>query len=838
MDISSYWQYSQAEVITALQTGSDGLSPEEAAKRAISGGNKEQRNPLMVDIALLLSQFRSPLVLLLVAAVILSAFLGETSDVVIILVILIATGILSFLQERHAGKAVEALRSIIRTQATVLRNGQEYHVFTDEVVPGDILVFSAGDIIPADCLLLESKDLHINEAPLTGESYPVEKEPGTVPVATVLSKRYNSLFQGTSTVSGSGKAVAVLTGKNTVFGNISASLSRPAEETSFEKGIRRFGFLLMQITIVLAIVILAVNIYFGRPLIDSLLFGLALAVGMAPELLPAIMTIAMSAGAGRMAKQKVIVKKLSAIQNLGEINLFCSDKTGTLTEGVLKVSSITGIDGKENDRIKQLAFLNACFETGFANPMDEALRNMEGMSSAGYTKVDEIPYDFIRKCLSIAVKDSNGESFLITKGAVSNVLAKCTTVLLPDNSIVPIAEKTETINQLYEQYGNNGFRSIAIAYKPVSAGIPLHKEDEQQMVFGGFVLLYDPPKDGVLDVIDNLRKNGVALKIITGDNKLVAAYIAKEIGLKNCVVLSGEEIRKMSSEALVLNVQKADVFAEIEPQQKENIIKALRKAGNTLAYMGDGINDVAAINAADVGISTNNAVDVAKEAADIVLLEKDLAVLNAGILEGRRTFLNTLKYIYTNTSATFGNMFSMAGASILLPFLPMLPQQILMTNFLTDFPYMAVASDNVDEADLSVPQKWNLKQLKNFMIIFGLHSSLFDYLTFYVLYRLFHASQAVFHTGWFIESICTELLILFVVRTHKSLLKSAPGKLLILLSVLGLVITLALPFMPYAADMGFVVPPWALLAAITGILALYVITADIIKIAFFKKTSI
>ncbi|HVZ26919.1 MAG TPA: magnesium-translocating P-type ATPase [Sediminibacterium sp.] len=838
MDISSYWQYSQAEVITALQTGPGGLSPDEAARRTVSDGNKKQRSPLMADATLLLSQFRSPLVLLLVAAVILSAFLGETSDVVIILVILIATGVLSFLQERHAGKAVEALRSVIRTKATVLRNGQETPVFTDEVVPGDILVFSAGDIIPADCLLLESRDLHINEATLTGESYPVEKEPGIVPLNTVLAKRSNCLFQGTSAVSGTGKAVAVLTGKATIFGNISASLARPAEETAFEKGIRHFGFLLMQITVVLAIVILAVNIYFGRPLIDSLLFGLALAVGMAPELLPAIMTIAMSAGAGRMAKQKVIVKKLSAIQNLGEINLFCSDKTGTLTEGVLKVSAITGIDGKESAWIKQLAFLNACFETGFANPMDEALRNLDGMTSAGYTKLDEIPYDFIRKCLSIAVSGSNGASFLVTKGAVSNVLAKCTAALLPDNSTVPISEKAEAIQQLYEQYGHSGFRTIAIAYKPLSPGSPLRKDDEQDLVFGGFVLLYDPPKEGVLEVIHNLQKNGVALKIITGDNKLVAAYIAAEIGLKNCVVLSGEEIRQMTSEALVQNVQKAHVFAEIEPQQKENIVKALRKAGNTLAYMGDGINDVAAINAADVGISTNNAVDVAKEAADVVLLEKDLAVLNAGILEGRRTFLNTLKYIYTNTSATFGNMFSMAGASIVLPFLPMLPQQILMTNFLTDFPYMAVASDNVDEADMAIPQKWNLKQLKNFMIIFGLHSSIFDYLTFYVLYKLFHASQAVFHTGWFIESICTELLILFVVRTHKSLLKSAPGKLLILLSALGLLITLLLPFLPFAKDMGFVVPPWTLLAAISGILALYVVTADLIKIAFFKRTAI
>ena len=838
MNLQAFWQYEAQEVMSTLQTSSMGLSSAEATKRAQANADKKKdKNPFLRDMVLFISQFQSPLVLLLVAAVILSAILGETSDVYIILFILLATGTMSFIQERHANKAVEKLRSIIRTKVKVLRDGKETEVFTEEIAQGDILNFSAGNIIPADCLLFEENDLHVNEATLTGETYPAEKAIGIIAADTGISKRTNTLFEGTSIVSGSGKAIAVLTGKDTIFGNISASLSKPKEETAFEKGIRKFGFLLMQITIVLAIIILAVNIYLGRPLIDSLLFGLALAVGMAPELLPAIMTIAMSAGAKRMAKQKVIVKKLSSIQNLGEINLFCSDKTGTLTEGVLKVSSIVGIDGKESAAVKELAFLNASFETGFANPMDEALRRLTDVSTDGYTKTDEIPYDFIRKCLSVSVK-KDSQFKIITKGALTNIVAKCDKVLQPDGTVTPIENEKEKINTLYKEYSNQGFRTIGVGYKITEKEVRLSKDDEQQMVFAGFVLLFDPPKEGVVEVIDELRKNGVVLKIITGDNKLVAAYIADKMGLKNCVVISGEEISKMSPEALVQNVQRANVFAEIEPQQKENIIKAFRKAGNTVAYMGDGINDVAAINAADVGISTNNAVDVAKEAADVVLLEKDLAVLNAGILEGRRTFLNTLKYIYTNTSATFGNMFSMAGASLILPFLPMLPQQILMTNFLTDFPYMAVAADNVDEDELKVPQKWNLKQLKNFMIVFGLHSSVFDYLTFYALYKLFKADADMFHTGWFIESICTELLILFVVRTHKSLLKSMPGKLMIGLSVAALIITMALPFTPFAKDLGFVVPPFKLIGIIVGILALYVITADMIKVMFFKKTAI
>ena len=838
MDLTAYWQYEPQEVIKELQTTANGLTATEAARRILADSTKKkERSPFVKDVILFLSQFKSPLTLLLVAAVILSAFIGETSDVFIILIILLATGIMSFIQERHAGKAVEALRSIIRTKVKVLRDNKVAEVYSEQVTAGDVLVFAAGDIIPADCLLIEGNDLHANEATLTGETYPAEKEPGKVAAETVMSKRSNVLFEGTSIVSGTGKALAVFTGKNTVFGKISASLSAPQLETAFEKGIRKFGYLLMQITIVLAVIILAVNIYFGRSLMDSLLFGLALAVGMAPELLPAIMTIAMSGGAKRMAAKKVIVKKLSSIQNLGEINLFCSDKTGTLTEGVLKVSSIVDVDGKENAFVKQLAFVNAKFESGFSNPMDEALRGMENVSADDYRKTDEIPYDFIRKRLSVCVEKGN-EHLLITKGAVNNIVQVCDKILLEDGSVVPIGDKKDKIDQLYLQFSNEGFRTIGVCYKNNEKQMALSKEDEKEMIFAGFVLLFDPPKAGVIEVIDELKKNGVDLKVITGDNKLVAAYIADKIGVKQVSVISGAEISKMSSEALVNRVQSANVFAEIEPQQKENIVKALRKAGHTVAYMGDGINDVAAINAADVGISINNAVDVAKEAADVVLLERDLTVLNAGIVEGRKTFLNTIKYLYINTSATFGNMFSMAGASLILPFLPMLPQQILLTNFLTDFPYLAVSGDNVDEDQLTRPQKWDLKLLKNFMIVFGLHSSVFDYITFFVLYKFYSANEVVFHTGWFIESICTELLILFVVRTHKSLLKSRPGKYLIIFSVVAFVITILLPFTPFASDLGFVVPAMSLAAIIVGILVLYVVTADIIKVFFFKNMAI
>jgi len=831
----TFWANTADDLLKQLASQPSGLSEEEAAKRlaAIDAGPK-QRSPLIKDVSLFFSQFKSPFVLLLVAAVILSAFLGEKTDVIIILAILLFTGTLGFWQERNAGKAVEKLRAIITVKARVLRNDTDKEVHTSEVVPGDIVLFSAGDIIPADCLLLESKDLHTNEASLTGETYPALKEVGPVVADAVMSKRKNVLFQGTSVVSGTATAVAVFTGGNTVLGKIVKEIDQPSSETAFEKGIRSFGYLLMQITIVLAIVILGVNIYFGRPLLDSVLFALALTVGMAPELLPAIMTVAMSAGAKRMAEKKVIVKKLSAIQNLGEINILCSDKTGTLTEGVIKVDKVLDVNGNESGKIRLLAFLNAKFETGFINPIDDALRTLQVVNADGYTKVAEVPYDFIRKRLSVAVIKGS-QRMMITKGALKNILDACDRAEVGENTIAPIESLRAPIEKLYEQYSSEGFRTIGICYKEIADSNPITKEQETGMIFGGFVLLYDPPKEGIVEVIQQLKKRGVVVKMITGDNKLVAAYIGGKIGCESKNIISGTDMQQMSPEALVRQVSATDIFAEIEPHQKEHIILALQKAGNAVAYIGDGINDVTAIHAADAGISVNNAVDVAKEAADIVLLEKDLRVLEQGIIEGRKTFVNTLKYIFINTSATFGNMFSMAGASLLLPFLPMLPKQILLTNFLTDFPYMFVAADNVDEERLMAPQKWNNKMIRSFMLVFGLQSSVFDYLTFYVLYKVFNTNPDHFRTGWFVESIITELLILFIVRTRHVFYKSTPGKMLILSSIAAFIITVALPYTTLAPFLGLDPLPYKLVLSIIGITITYALTAEWLKFYFFRK---
>lgn len=769
--------------------------------------------------------------LMLIGAVILSAFLGDTSDVFIMLFILLSAGILSFIQESKAGKVVEKLQSMIALKCDVLRDGVQAEVLSTKVVPGDIIILNAGDMVPADCLIIEANELHVNEASLTGESFPVRKDIGVLPEETELSKRTNSLWQGTSILNGSGKALVIYAGEETIFGNITQS-TQTRNETTFEKGIRDFGFFLMKITLVLSIFILIVNILNHKSVIESALFALALAVGMAPELLPAITTIAMSAGARRLVSKKVIVKRLASIQNLGEVNLLCTDKTGTITEGVINISGIVDTDGKESDFVKKLAYWNAIYETGYSNPIDEALKNLKVDTQEKPQKTGEVPYDFIRKRLSISISSSEGK-MIIAKGAFEQIISICTQVRSGDGEIVNINAQQAKIAKQFEQFGLNGIRAIGVCYKNISTD-GLSKDDETEMIFAGFVLLEDKMKAGITETIDELQKLHVSLKIITGDNVNVARSIAVHIGIENAVILTGRQLTETSAEALIRLVKETHIFAEVEPQQKERIILALRKSF-TVAYIGDGINDVSAMNAADVGISVENAVDVAREAADFVLMEKNLSVLVDGIREGRKTFANTLKYIYISTGSTFGNMCSVAAASLILPFLPMLPKQILLTNFLTDFPYLTVASDNVDEEQLETPGKWNLKLIRSYMLIFGIHSSVFDIITFVTLLFVLKVKESVFQTGWFVESILSELCILFIIRTHKNFFKSRPAKYLMILSIIGLVVTLGLPYLPFAGTVGLVPLPLVNLGAMLLIVAVYIITADLLKVWFFRR---
>lgn len=822
------------QLFRELQSGAGGLSADTARQRVIDQKNSANiQSRFRREFKMFLRQFSNPLMLLLIIVVILAVFLGETSDALIVFFILLITGLLSFIQELHAGRAVEKLLQIIEVKHLVLREGKTVTVPTNEVVPGDVVELNAGDLIPADCRIIESNELHVNESTLTGETFPVAKAAGILPEDTPLNQKSNCLWQGTSIVSGTARALAVYSGGNTIFGQMAHSLTQFAP-TAFETGLKSFGFFLLRITVLLSAFILVTNLYFHKPFFTSLMFSLALAIGMAPELLPAIMTFAMSAGARRMREKKVIVKRLSAIFNFGEVNVLCTDKTGTITEGSVEVFDMVNAAGQTSDIVKLYAFLNAFFQNGFTNPIDEAIKALPG-NTAAYEKADEIPYDFIRKRLTILVKH-NGEYRLITKGALLNVLEICSYFLDENGNRQPLEEQQRRLFQeKLETYSREGLRVLGLAHKTTPKN-DITQQDEQDLVFTGFILLQDRLKENAAASIIRLEKMGIKVKIITGDNRFAAMQVAKTLGINPSKLLNGPDLSSMSPEALVVKAPRTDVFAEIEPYQKEQIVRALKKSKFRVAYLGDGINDVAAIHAADTGISTNNAVDVAKEAADFVLLEKDLGVLADGVHEGRKSFSNSMKYIFANTGATFGNMFSVAGASLLLPFLPMLPKQILLTNLITTVPYLAVASDRVDEEELIKPLKWNLRLIRSYMLVFGLHSSLFDFATFFTLHNYFKLPENAFQTGWFLESIITELIIIFIIRTRKPIYKSRPGKFLFLIALLAVAFTIWLPFSPFAASLSLTIAHVHEALAIAGIVLLYGITAELLKRWFFRAS--
>ena len=831
----AFWSIPTAEILQQLQTTPQGLSGDEALQRLTShGANLLKPEKRFRTLSLLLSQFKSPIILILIFASGLSFFLRDPVNAGIILSIVFVSGILGFWQERGAADAVEKLLSIVQIKAEVLRDGAQKEIPVEEIVPGDIILFNAGDVVPGDCLIIESKDLFVDEAALTGETYPVDKMPGILPEDAPLAQRTNTLFMGTHVVSGSAKAAVIHTGKETEFGKVSERLALKPSETEFERGVRRFGYFLMEITLLLVIVIFAINVYLARPVLDSFLFALALAVGLTPQLLPAIISVNLAHGAKYMALKKVIVKRLASIENFGSMNVLCSDKTGTLTEGVVRVHSTLALDGKESEKVLLFGYLNSFYEKGFTNPIDKAICSYRTFDVSDYQKLDEEPYDFVRKRLSILVSKGK-EHLMITKGALQNVLDACSTAEDSGGAIVDIAGVREEIHHRFEQLSSQGLRTIGVAYRDIGSASQITKDHESGMTFLGFLVLFDPVKPGIVETIADLHRLGISLKIITGDNRLVAAHLSRQVGLSDTKILAGPDLSRLSDEALRRQVNRVDVFAEVEPNQKERIILALKKAKNVVGYMGDGINDASALHAADVGISVESAVDVAKDAADIVLMEQDLAVLVQGVQEGRRTFANTLKYVFMATSANFGNMFSMAGASLFLPFLPLLPKQILLTNLLTDFPEMTIATDNVDKEFIQKPRRWNIAFIRKFMMTFGLLSSVFDFLTFGVLLFILHAGPKEFRAGWFLESVISASLIVLVVRTRKPFFQSIPGRYLSTATLLVIVAALALPFTSAGALFGFTPLPVSFLAFMGGIVVLYIISAEVVKRAFYKK---
>lgn len=835
---AAYWSQPPDTLFPQLDTTPQGITTTQAQQKLeVRGLNSLKPHKTRAVLLSFLSQFKNPLILTLIFSVCISALVGEWVDAGVVLLVIIGSTLLSFIQEYNAANAVEKLLARVEIKSTVLRDGKPVQVPTGSIVPGDVVLLSAGNLIPGDGVLLHTKNFYVDQAALTGETFPVEKKPGIVPETAGLAERSNCVFMGTSVRSGSASALIVLTGKQTVYGEIAQHLTLRPPETEFERGIRHFGYLLVQIILLLVLFVFAINVFAARPPIDSLLFAIALAVGIAPEMLPAIVTVTLSTGAQRMAANGVIVRRLNAIENFGNMDVLCTDKTGTLTEGSIRLHSACDTQGQPSNNILLFAYLNAHLQVGIHNPLDDALiaggKELVAQAEA-YHLIDEIPYDFARKRLSVIVAAPDGTRQMLTKGAYESIIAVCNRVLLDDSTATLDNAHHATLDERFATWSAQGFRVLGLATKVTDNQDAFEPEDEHDLTFCGFLLFFDPPKADVQDALTDLVALGVQLKIITGDNPQVAQYIAAQVGSTVTGILTGEQLNRLRDEALWQLAERTNLFVEVDPNQKERIIRALQKMGHVVGYMGDGINDAPALHVADVGISVDQAVDVAKEAADFVLLEHSLNVLRDGIIIGRKTFANTLKYIFTTTSANFGNMFSMAGLSIFLPFLPMLAKQILLNNFLSDLPGMAIASDNVDQEWIDRPHRWDVRLIRNFMIVFGLTSSVFDFLTFGTLLWLLNASPQAFRTGWFIESLMTELVIALIVRTRRPFFSSTPGRWLLWATVAVAVLTLMLPYLPINTLFDFVPLPFTTLFLLIGITALYVAATEIVKQRFYQ----
>ena len=777
-----------------------GLTSEQAARKLLDVGPNDpapkKKRGKLIELGL---QLANPLVIILLLASAVSAIVGEWVNAAIIVVIVFMSVAVNFVQTFRSERAADRLRAAVAPMASVLRDGKKQELPRAQVVPGDVVFLGAGDLVPADARLLAAKDLHVQESALTGESMPVEKEfvAGDETAAT-------KVLLGTSVVSGTATALVVATGSRTEFGDIAARLAMRAPETEFDRGMKQFGSLIMKAVFGLVMFILIVRIGTHRSAFESLLFAIALAVGLTPEFLPMITSVTLAKGAVEMSKHKVIVKHLSAIQNLGSIDVLCSDKTGTLTRGVMVFDSSCDHDGHASEEPLFFARLNSKFETGIKSPLDAAiLGEKETAREAGYTKVDEVPFDFERRRLSIAV-EKDGARLLIVKGSPEGVLACATSFASADGKTAPLTSDAHAACQTaYESLSARGFRVLAVATRPLDAKAAYGKEDERELTLVGFLAFADPPKESAKDSILELRRDGVEVKILTGDNELVTRHVCEQVGLDATTIVLGSEVETMNDPALSNVVERTTVFARLSPAQKNRIILALKHRSHVVGYMGDGINDAPSLHAADVGISVDTAVDVARDAADIILTEQGLHVLHRGIIEGRRAFGNVTKYLLMGTSSNFGNMFSMAGASAFLTFLPMLPTQVLLNNLLYDLAQVTIPTDNVDPEVTRRPQRWDIKTIRNFMLVVGPISSLYDFLTFWVLLRFFHADEVLFHTGWFVESLATQTLVLFVIRTPRNPLKSRPS-LALALTTLGIaVVGVLLPFSPLAHVLGF-----------------------------------
>jgi Mg2+-importing ATPase len=829
---SPYWATPSPVLLARLETTQSGLSDAEAQARLEAyGANRltsAHRGPVNEAFV---SQLRNPLLWLLLFAAIVGVLVGETMDAAIVLVILALGSALSIIQESRAGRALERLRERIALRTRVLRDGREIDVFATSLVPGDVLVLSAGTMVAADAVLLDARDLYVSEAALTGEAFAVEKRPGQVGDSAALGSRSNVVHMGTNVRSGTARSLVVETGSRTAFGRIAQRLTLRPPETEFQRGLRRFGYLLLSLMVVLVFVVFAASAVRHHPPIETLLFAVALAVGLAPEMLPAVLATMLARGARRMSERGVLVRRLDAIENLGNMDILCTDKTGTLTEGEVQLEATTGPTGEHSDRVMTLAYWNASLQGGLPNALDRAIEQAFGDEHPSLPeKLDEVPFDFARKRLSVLVKEPGKEPLLVTKGAADPVLLACDSIRADAGGVIALdGPRREELGSRVAAWSTGGIRVVGVASRRWSGGEPVHRDSERNLTLEGFVTFLDPPKAGARQAITDLRDLGIRVKIVSGDHHSVVTHLASQIGLCADTVVRGKELAALRDEALWHLVETSDLFAEIDPTQKERLVLALKQTGHVVGFMGDGINDAPAIHAADVGISVEGATDVAREAADFVLLQRDLDTVRDGVKEGRATFANTLKYVLTTESANLGNMVSMAAASLFLPFLPLLAHQVLLNNLLSDIPSTALSGDRVDPETVGRPQHWDVGFIGRFMLVFGLISAAFDGVTFLALTEVFHATPEEFRTAWFAESLLTELFVLLVLRTRRRFWKSRPHTALLGSTIVVAALTFALPLSLLRGALGFVELSGVVWAAVLVIAGTYILTVEAVK---------
>jgi P-type Mg2+ transporter len=834
------WKEPTAQLLLRLATTPAGLDTAQVRSRLATYGPNDaatvKRSPLWLQF---LARFRNPLVFILLVASGLSAATGDVASFFIVLTIVMISMTLDFVQEVRAQNAVEALRRSVAVQATVRRDGVSLSVPIDQLVPGDIVELIAGDLVPADSRLLESRDLFVNQALLTGEPYPAEKQASDAALgAENPAGASNAVFAGTSVISGTATLVVCRTGGRTALGHLATSLAEKPPATAFAVGIRRFGMLIMYLTVLMVLFVLVVNISFHRPVLESLMFALALAVGLTPELLPMIVTVTLARSAMGLSKRKVIVKRLTAIHDLGAMDVLCTDKTGTLTEATIKL--VRAIDGRgvESERAYAYAFVNSRFESGMKSPLDQAILAARPFGMTGWRKLDEVPFDFERRRVSVLV-EHDAVRRLIVKGAPEDLLRLSARYEGEDGKEQPLDTETRhTFEATLDALGAQGFRALGIASRIVDRS---HETaaitDESELVFAGFAVFLDPPKASAGATIQAMAAAGISVKVLTGDNELVTRHVFAEIGVPVTGVLTGDALTPLSEEALIGQLARVNLFCRVNPQQKLRILLALKKLGHVVGFMGDGINDAPALHAADVGISVDGAADVARAAADLILLEHDLSVVREAVLHGRSTVQNVSKYVLMGSSSNFGNMFSMAGAALFLHFLPMLPIQILLNNLLYDVSEIAIPFDRVDPEATAGPVKWDVRLIERFMLVFGPVSSVFDFLTFYALLYLFGAGEALFQTGWFIESITTQVMVVFAIRTRRRFFQSRPHGFLVTMALGSVAVAIVLPLLSMGRWFGFVAPPPLFFVYLIGATAAYLVLVEITKGFFYRSAA-